>query len=1026
MKPVRLAMQAFGPYPGRVTLDFRNAVATGIFGIYGQTGAGKSSIFSAMTFALFGEAANKEQNRESLRSDHAEPHESTEVEFVFDLENKRYAILRRPEQTRPVKRGEGETNVPHAAYLYDATGIALEDIDTANGRAGRIIAEKKVKTVDEAVEETLGYSATQFRQIVLLPQGKFETFLSAKTKDRLEILRDLFDVSLFRQLMETLSSEAEKAEQEVRHGRAFCAQQLSAEGFESSDALAAGIEAAESLHAKCLEDERREKDASDQARKDLEKANSIDEKFEHAEEAEREVADILSRDSEIDEIDDRAKRAERASRLLGFEKHADDAGKDFEEAEDKMQEAIDAAEMARAAAMAANEELDKQNARKGEIDDLTRQIENCERYESILARASESERELEEARENQKNAAAEFDVAKDAFERKRESIDRKGVALGEARATEQMRAAANDRIKELSKSLDDAKAFEKATGEVRQAEIDLEKQVEANVRASSLAKTAKSNLEKAEGELSEVQALHLASKLVDHAPCPVCGSTEHPAPAAGEIEAAGFDLAFRNAKDADEKAAAALLDSEKELARLEASLQERNRIVDRLNCPSDSSNVIAPELEAERLTLAELEPEMDIEAMEKELKELKTELPGLETELEARRVRDSACRQASATVSAQLEEMRSPVPEYLRDPDALDSEKGRIIEEQAKLQEAWDLADKTAKETRDAKTKAVIELQSAEKHLKGRRQAHAKATDRFNAQLTKAGFTTEEFRTSKAGIETMDTDREAVENHRANLQRAQGVLNAANEMIEGLERPDIEDLRTREKSASEALSKATEKCAEAKSTADKLKNLRDNLSEMNRRLQEKEEASASLRELARLAKGENPRRLNLETYAIGAMFSRVLEGANQRLAPMTANRYRFERDDEGSGRGYRGLGLRIFDYHTGKPRPAATLSGGETFIAALALALGLADVVESESGKVRLDTIFIDEGFGSLDTANGSGTLDQVLQVLNSIVSQSRSVGLISHVPMVQEAIPNGFHVIKGLGGSIVNEKGPI
>lgn len=1026
MKPVRLAMQAFGPYPGRVTLDFRNAVESGIFGIYGQTGAGKSSIFSAMTFALFGEAANKEQNRESLRSDHAEPNQPTEVEFVFDLENKRYAVLRRPEQTRPMKRGEGETDVPHAAYLYDATGIALEDIDTAKGRAGRIIAEKKVKTVDDAVEETLGYSAAQFRQIVLLPQGKFETFLSAKTKDRLEILRDLFDVSLFRQLMENLSTEADKAEQEVRHGRAFCAQQLSAEGFESSDALEAGIEAAESLHAESLEDERREKGAFDQARKDLENANSIDEKFEHAEEAEREVADIQSRDSEIDEIDDRAKRAERASRLLGFEKHVDDAGKDFEEAEDKMQEATDAAEMARVAATAADEELDKLNARKGEIGELTRQIENCERYESILARASESERKLEEARENQKNAAAEFTAAKDAFDQKRESIDRKGLAHEEARETEQMRTAVNDRIKELSKSLDDAKAFEKATGEVRQAENDLEKQVAANERATSLAKTAKLNLVKAEGELSEVQALHLASKLVDQEPCPVCGSIDHPAPATGAIEAAGFDHAFRNAKDAHELAAAALGDAEKELARLETSLEERKRNLERLICPSDSSNVIAPELQAERLTLAELEPEMDTKAMEDELKKLKAELPELETKLESLRERDAACQQATAKVSAQLGEMLSPVPENLQEPDALEAEKGRANAELAMLQEAWERADKAAKETRDAKSKAEIELESAEKNLTERGKALEKATGRFDAQLAKAGFSAEEFRASKAGIETMDTDREAVASHRANLQGAQGALNAAAEMIEGLERPDIEYLRTREKSASEALSKATKKCAEAKSTAEKLKNLRDSLSEMNRRLAEKEEASASLRELARLAKGENPRRLNLETYAIGAMFNRVLEGANQRLSPMTANRYRFERDDEGSGRGYRGLGLRIFDYHTGKPRPAATLSGGETFIAALALALGLADVVESESGKVRLDTIFIDEGFGSLDTANGSGTLDQVLQVLNSIVSQSRSVGLISHVPMVQEAIPNGFHVIKGLGGSMVNEKGPI
>ena len=190
-----------------------------------------------------------------------------------------------------------------------------------------------------------------------------------------------------------------------------------------------------------------------------------------------------------------------------------------------------------------------------------------------------------------------------------------------------------------------------------------------------------------------------------------------------------------------------------------------------------------------------------------------------------------------------------------------------------------------------------------------------------------------------------------------------------------------------------------------------------------RRLDEAETASGHLRELAALTNGQNPHKLTLEAYAIGAMFDHVLESANLRLGPMTLSRYQLERDLEGTGRGNRGLGIRVSDIHTGKSRPTSTLSGGETFIAALALALGLADVVEGASGKVRLDTIFIDEGFGSLDTENGSGTLDQVLQVLNNLVRQSRAVGLISHVHLVQESIPNGFYVRRGINGSSVEER---
>ena len=190
-----------------------------------------------------------------------------------------------------------------------------------------------------------------------------------------------------------------------------------------------------------------------------------------------------------------------------------------------------------------------------------------------------------------------------------------------------------------------------------------------------------------------------------------------------------------------------------------------------------------------------------------------------------------------------------------------------------------------------------------------------------------------------------------------------------------------------------------------------------------KRLDEDEARSGPLRRLAALFDGRNALNLDLETFAIGAMFDQVLDAANLRLAPMTSGRYRLERDLD-AGRGRRGLGLQVFDLHTGRARPTSTLSGGETFIAALALALGLADIVETTSGKVRLDTIFIDEGFGSLDTENGSGTLDLVLQVLNSLVVQNRAVGLISHVPLVQEAIPNGFYIRKGVGGSQVEARG--
>jgi DNA repair protein SbcC/Rad50 len=234
----QVEVAAFGPFAGEEVVDFQEAMAAGLFGIYGQTGSGKSTIFSALTFALFGEATKTDQEAQTLRSDHADPKVATEVEFIFEVGERKYVVVRRPEQTRPKQRGTGETTAPHEAYLFDATGLSVEELSAGN--RGKVLAEKKTGVVDEEIRGILGYGPKQFRQIVLLPQGKFEMFLAAKTDERLAILRELFDVSIYRQVAANFKENAAAAEREVGQERDLCARQLKNAGFESSDALALG------------------------------------------------------------------------------------------------------------------------------------------------------------------------------------------------------------------------------------------------------------------------------------------------------------------------------------------------------------------------------------------------------------------------------------------------------------------------------------------------------------------------------------------------------------------------------------------------------------------------------------------------------------------------------------------------------------------------------------------------------------------------------------------------------------------
>lgn len=1022
MRPVRLTLQAFCPYPGRIVIDFRDAVEAGLFGIYGQTGSGKSTIFSAMTFALFGEAAKAEQEAPSLRSDHADPDVMTEAEFVFDIGERRYVVFRRPDQMRPKARGEGETRSAHEAYLFDATGMSLDAITDA--ARGKIVAEKKVRDVDAAVIEMLGYGSEQFRQIVLLPQGRFEKFLSAKTKERLEILRELFDVSLFEKLMADFKSAADEAERQVRDERALCTRQLAAEGFESTDALIAGIEIATARCAELRAIEDNSKATAEIAEKALHQAEAIGEKFATAKTMKERLCALEARKGDVEALAEQVRQAERARGLIDVEERVKDAEREVGEAETTREEADEAAEVAAKQAEKAAEALRSEEERADEVETLRRRNDELERYGRILEAAADSNQAVETALKEQRDADNAFQAAKAQLTKLQEQRTSKSAELKVERETETKRAEIVGRRADLEKRSLAAKTYEGALKDVETARDAVEQQLRVSEAASGRAEKARENYETAERNLAAAQALHLATRLEAGSPCPVCGATEHPAPATGEIDSAGLDKAFRESREAWLAADREARQAAEALVGLQATLEERRKRLSALEQPEERADVIAAQIGREDAALAALGPRLDNVGEEAGFDELGWQIEELERKRDELRDRFEERRNKATEAKAAHDGRLAEVPEDLRNAPALAATLRKVAGSLESLQAARTTAEKALSAAREKALGAVKDLESAGKALADCKTRHQKATDVFRTRLADASLTAEAFQSLKPAIDTLDEDRETVETYRHEHKSASDAATNAASAIEGMSRPDLEALRETQQTHAEALGRATEERVAAQSRVDHLDRLRKGMEETLRKLDEAEAASGPLRGLAALVNGQNSQRLTLETFAIGAMFDQVLEAANLRLAPMTSGRYRLERDLDGAGRGSRGLGIQVFDIHTGKSRATSTLSGGETFIAALALALGLADVVESASGKVRLDTIFIDEGFGSLDTENGSGTLDQVLQVLNSIVRQNRAVGLISHVPLVQEAIPNGFYVRKGISGSSVEERG--
>lgn len=1023
MRPVRLALQAFGPYAGKEVIDFRSAVEAGLFGIYGQTGSGKSTIFSGMTFALFGEASKSEQDRTSLRSDHAAADVATEVEFVFDVGERRFVVVRQPDQMRPKQRGEGETRSAHEAYLFEATGLSLDEI-TAEKR-GNIIAEKKVGDVKSAIENILGYGPEQFRQIVLLPQGRFEKFLSAKTNERLTILRELFDVSLYQALMADLKEKADEAERQVREERALCARQLNAEGFESTDALLEGIVTAS---ATVEERETAETDAKTKAKTAETKfrsAEAVEAKFVASEKAQAQLTVLTARQAKFAAIADRVKQAERARLIVDVEGHLITVRQEAIDAETKLAQAKEGQSQSRQTVEVAIKALKNEEARAPEMEVARKRKDDLHRFAEVLEAAAASADAVESALKAQRTAHEAFEKGRGQLEQLRATRTERTVALKRARTTEARRSELVRTRTDLLAYKKAAVLYEKAQADAASAQELFRKVSSASAEQSRNENEARTAYEAAEQALATAQALHLATKLEEDAPCPVCGSTDHPNHATGEIENAGLDQAFRAARDRLEKVERAAREVSEKLAGQKATLAAREEHLASLAEPTDTLAAILEKVRQAEADIGALGPfvnleeaEASIEAHDKQIAELDEAIERLRTEFEK-------CRNAATEAKATRDGKLAEVPEALRVENALASALATASSTLDNLITARTGADELVKAARDAAVSADAVFKGATESLAACKTRLEKAEATFRTRLSEQGLTQELYQSLKPTIATINSDNAAVKTFETQLNEAQGAANAAASAIGDLTRPDLPGLQEVYEVAVAALTKATEERIASSNRVEHLEKLRKSLDDTMRKLDEAEAESGPLRRIAALANGNNPLNLKLETYAIGAMFDRVLEAANLRLGPMTSSRYQLERDTEG-GRGSRGLGIQIFDVHTGKSRGTETLSGGETFIAALALALGLADVVESASGKVRLDMIFIDEGFGSLDTENGSGTLDQVLQVLNSLVRQSRAVGLISHVPLVQEAIPNGFYVRKGLTGSIVEERGSI
>ncbi|MEM6899915.1 MAG: SMC family ATPase [Pseudomonadota bacterium] len=1014
MKPVRLTMTAFGPYAGTEVVDF-SALDASIFGIYGETGAGKTTIFDGISFALFGQSSGAERTPEDMVCDHAHATDVTRVELVFDLGSERYVVWRIPPQQRAARRGSGTTTQSHEAYLFRATGIALDDVNADN--PGEVLAEKKVGAVDAQIEELLGYNAKQFRQIILLPQGDFRRVLTASSDERAPILKQLFDVGLYETFVVRIKLKAAKLSRQISDERIRRSTLLGEQTEEQLNGTVRAITEEITTLDTTIETQTK---ILEKRQKAYTTGEALAQRFNALTSAQSESEALRVEGETIDAIRARLMRARTAQDVLVSEASSQAAHQDHANAYARDQEAQEGHKAAVAAAHLARETLKKTTAKHEEREAARNKASELQRLKETHDRSASL---LEELKSAQAATTTAEEAATAAIEKSAEAETALAAVRDLQRQHPQYIRALQDATAALAALELEENAlgrFEAATAQRDRQATEVDSLGHAHATSAENLVAAKSAFENAERDLTEIQALHVARKLAPGQPCPTCGSREHPDPATGDPERRGRHEGFERASKALRSAENDELATQTSLAAARKTLEERQAELDALAQPGRDRTALTPLLDEARYTATRLEAENKFTDLDTKLASAETSSRMASAGLEAARNALSAAKATELSAQTTYDTTLKDIPEELRDGEALATA----------LRAAIDARDRLAAEQEAAiegEKRAAINLAATEQAATIAEDQLAKATEKLSSaqgefadQLERAELDEDTFRDAKADIgrrseleyEISEFDKRVA----ANAERLRGLK----EEIGDRKAPDLHALQTARDEVQNALEKSRDDRSRLKSQLEERLDVQRQVQNFTKRITALEDQYGPVGGLSDLVNGNNERKVRLPDFAIAAMFDEVLLAANQRLGPMTNGRYQLLRpENTGGGRQKQGLDIAVFDSNTECARPTKTLSGGEGFQASLALALGLSDVVQRNAGGIKMEAIFIDEGFGTLD----EDTLNTALETLYDLTNDMRSVGLISHTEQVKAMITEGFDVEATPSGSHIHQR---
>ncbi|MBD2872587.1 SbcC/MukB-like Walker B domain-containing protein [Paenibacillus arenilitoris] len=1017
MRPLKLTMTAFGPYRDTETIDFGQLEDRRLFVISGNTGAGKTSIFDAICFAIYGSASGEDRSDpRMLRSHFAEEDTHTAVSFEFAVGRRSFLVMRQ----MPHRKGGNKSETGGKAELYETT----------DGEAVPAVDRFAVSDVNAKLEAIIGLTKDQFSQIVMLPQGEFRKLLTSDTDNKEEILRKIFRTELYerlesrfqqknRELHDLLKDERATESAYMKQAREALpvredgglARTFRQEAYSAAQVLEALEEELAHYGSLAAASERRKGEMAAElelGENRLREAIALNAKHDELERKQSQYEQLDARKEEYETKERRLALADRAARLEPYEEQAERAKADAEAKRSRLairQESLEAAD--RASALAA-EQFRTEELREGERRQAEQELHRLTELAPAVRALARQRQEVETLLKEEQGCGAKLAACETELARLREAKQALGIRIKETESETVPLAGKLDRLRQIEqqgKQLKRLADIEKELARIAQLETAFRQSMEQ----------ARLEHERLETAWIEGQASMLAAHLHDGKPCPVCGSESHPAkaepaadvPSRERLQQSKEQLgaAERELAEASAQAAAALAAREegaKELA--EYGVQARN--------PEEQRGMLLQQWR-------QLKEETDrLQAKVQQLPDMRSEAEGLEQLLEkqlAERERRQQQQQRlvidRTTRQSALQQELDRIPEQLRTSERLEA---KLAEQRAladRLNAAWKLAQERlqAASTKLAEQKAYAE-QAAQQLVEAESSLVA-AQERQREELLKAGFDDAgHYREAAMAAPDREAVRTELDSYRQAAALLERQLAELRQELDGKPRIDIAGLQERLADLKRRLEQAIKDAESALRIGREAQRLSASIAEASGRVRALEAMLEEVMDVYQMLKGDNALKISFERYILIEFLEHILYAANERLKGLSNGQFELQRSDRLETRGKQsGLGLDVYDAYTGQNRDVKTLSGGEKFNASLCLALGMTDVIQSHQGGVSIEMMFIDEGFGSLDEES----LQKAIAALVDLQKAGRMIGVISHVQELKDAFPACLEVNK-------------